>query len=183
MLVKKSCKTCGSVFTGGPNAKWCESCRNTTPPRRRKIGSLDRCAVCGGWYSVKSGPDKYCGDGCRKKSQNEINSCLYGKNKEAWIERAKLRYHKKIKGDDMKKITYEPTGINNFHNCAPLNLFVKGEPEDNSYEGPIYRISKSQAGKLEKHFCGIKDCQCPKGAVIHLDADETEFGIRVKWCS
>lgn len=81
------------------------------------------------------------------------------------------------------RIVYEPTGINNFHNCGPITLIVKGGKEADSYEGPIYRINKAQAKRLENHFCGMSDCHCPKGAVIQLDPDGLEFGIPAKWCN
>ena len=83
------------------------------------------------------------------------------------------------------KITYEPRGINNFHNCAPLQLVVPGKKEE-SPEGELYVISTDQGRKIEKHFCGMKSCGCPKGAAIQLDWDSdhrpTKYGILVNWC-
>ena len=79
------------------------------------------------------------------------------------------------------KITYEPIGINNFHDSPNINLIVSGETAT-GFDDPVYLISKAQARRIEKHFCGITDCRCPAGAAIQLDESGTEFGIRVKWC-
>lgn len=80
------------------------------------------------------------------------------------------------------KINYEPTGINNFHNSPPICLVISGNI-DNSMGYPLYTISKGRAKKLADHFCGIKDCRCPGGAVVELDQDGTVFGIRTDYVS
>jgi len=79
------------------------------------------------------------------------------------------------------KITYSPTGINNFHNSSDINLIISGEITE-GHSGPVYRISRGQAMKITKHFCGVIDCRCPHGAAEQLDPDGTEYGIRVGYC-
>jgi len=77
-------------------------------------------------------------------------------------------------------VTYEPAGINNFHNSPAINLRESGEKSE--FDGPVYRISKRQAVRVENHFCGITDCHCAHGAVQQLNEDGTEFGIPAKYC-
>jgi hypothetical protein len=83
----------------------------------------------------------------------------------------------------MKNIIIDPDGINNFHNCAPITVRVNGETM--KYPGDfgadvVYYISKRQARRIEKHFCGITDCQCPAGGVVvQINAEGTEWGLRV----
>ena len=79
------------------------------------------------------------------------------------------------------KITYQPTGINNFHNSKALNLVISGEKAEGN-SGTVYIISKGQARKIENHFCGITDCHCPHGAVEQMDPDGAEWGLRVGYC-
>jgi hypothetical protein len=80
------------------------------------------------------------------------------------------------------KITYSPTGINNFHNSNPINLVVSGEKTRDYSDREVYRISKRQAQRAMNHFCGITDCRCPHGAVVGLDQDDHEFGLPIKYC-
>lgn len=81
------------------------------------------------------------------------------------------------------KTSYAPTGINNFHNSAAINLNISGEKTNGTcYDGPVYRISASQAKKIQAHFCGVTDCRCAHGAVDQLNESGTEWGIRVDWC-
>lgn len=78
----------------------------------------------------------------------------------------------------MKKITIEPKGINNFHNAPALTVRVSGV-EVQGFGERIYRISKRQARRIERHFCGISDCRCPAGGVvIETSANGDEFGLR-----
>lgn len=87
------------------------------------------------------------------------------------------------------RIQYEPTGINNFHNSSGINLIVSGELSISKMgtDEQCYKISISQAKRIEKHFCGMKDCHCSKGATIIQDIDRdykvTEYGILCKWCN
>lgn len=85
----------------------------------------------------------------------------------------------------MKKlVSYNPEGINNFHNCPPINLRVDTDKMDytTGYGEALYVISASQNRRLEKHFCGMSSCECPKGGSLQLDADGTLFGIHKSWC-
>lgn len=79
------------------------------------------------------------------------------------------------------KIYYEPDGINNFHNSDGLHFIVSGQK---LYDGEdeVYVISKGQANRAMRHFCGITDCRCPAGAVRQLNEDETLWGLPVKYC-
>lgn len=74
--VKKSvvrirvCRECGREFPGGPRAWYCPDCRaerrreagarHKRSGTQRPLGSMDKCAVCGKEYVVKSGVQKYC---------------------------------------------------------------------------------------------------------------------------
>jgi hypothetical protein len=80
----------------------------------------------------------------------------------------------------MRKITYAPTGINNFHNSRPLVLVISGREVEGD-TGMLFTISKGQAKKIERHFCGVIDCRCPAGAAIQLNEVGTLFGIRSEW--
>lgn len=80
------------------------------------------------------------------------------------------------------KITYQPTGINNFHGSQPIVLVVSGEKTE-GYSGSVYRISNRQARKIENHFCGITGCGCAHGAVEQLNEEATEYGIPVRYTS
>lgn len=77
------------------------------------------------------------------------------------------------------KVSYLPTGINNFHNSAAINLVVS---PDTIEGGTMYRISASQQKRIEKHFCGVSDCRCACGAAQQLNQEGTEWGIFTKWC-
>lgn len=70
-----SCKTCGQVFRGGPNAQHCPVCRAERIAAQlrdyhrryrrglqRKIGSIDVYATCGATYTVANGPQTKCTD-------------------------------------------------------------------------------------------------------------------------
>ena len=81
------------------------------------------------------------------------------------------------------KVSYRPTGINNFHNSPTIDLVISGEVTIGIQDAPVYRISKRQGLRIEDHFCGVSGCGCPKGGVDQLDQDGTEFGIPVDWCN
>jgi hypothetical protein len=78
------------------------------------------------------------------------------------------------------KIKYQPSGINNFHNSASINLRISGAVDGNT---GLYKISARQAAKLANHFCGITDCRCPGGAVQQLDPDGLSYGINPRACA
>ena len=77
------------------------------------------------------------------------------------------------------KLTYKPTGINNFHTAPAITLIVSGETAD--FNGPVYRINTRQAKRIQNHFCGITDCRCPHGAVIQLNEAGTEYGLPIAY--
>lgn len=78
-----------------------------------------------------------------------------------------------------RKVSYEPKF--NFHNSSPINIVIDDEDTyEWSYSGKVYCISKAQARRIEKHFCGMSDCGCPKGDVTGLNQEGTEFGVPVK---
>lgn len=66
----KICTICGASFSGGPAAKYCPNCRQDRQKIRaeqyrktgfkRKLGSMDKCVICGAEYVVESGLQKYC---------------------------------------------------------------------------------------------------------------------------
>lgn len=78
-------------------------------------------------------------------------------------------------------VNYELTGINNFHNADAISLRITGKKEQ-GFDGEVYIISKGQARRLEKHFCGVTGCGCAKGAIEELNAEGTAFGIPVRFC-
>ena len=80
------------------------------------------------------------------------------------------------------RVSYLPTGINDFHNSGAINLIVSADDIDTITGYAMYRITARQARRIEKHFCGVFGCHCAHGAVQQLDADGTECGIFVKWC-
>lgn len=72
-LYLRTCRTCGTVFSGGPRAQYCPECRvvqkayansthraNKRDGKVREIGSIDICERCGNAYVVKGGLQKYC---------------------------------------------------------------------------------------------------------------------------
>ena len=97
----RTCKDCGMEFYGGPRARRCPDCaykaQQETSKRHKKsgtmrpLGSMDRCAVCGKEYTVKSGRQKYCSDLCMRKGVLE------------WQREHKKGYNK-ISGQHAKKI-------------------------------------------------------------------------------
>lgn len=66
----RTCTVCGREFPGYPSSRYCPECGaerkrevNAKCKRmgpRRPLGSMDKCAVCGKEYVVKSGLQKYC---------------------------------------------------------------------------------------------------------------------------
>ena len=67
------------------------------------------------------------------------------------------------------------------HNSGTLSLVVSGKI---LYE--CFLISKYQAEKVAKHFCGIESCDCPEGQVEILGLDRghkpTAWGLSVDFC-
>lgn len=74
--IKKDCKDCGAEFwTHSANAKRCSKCaevekqeakmRYSKRGKRRSLGSIDRCVLCGKEYTVTSPTQRYCSSECR----------------------------------------------------------------------------------------------------------------------
>ncbi len=78
-------------------------------------------------------------------------------------------------------VLYKPDKINNSHDRDELKLYPSKEVFIWN-DQPICLLSKYQAKRLEKHFCGINGCQCTSGAAIQLDEEGNLWGIRVDWC-
>ena len=95
------CADCGMEFFGGPRARRCPDCaykaaqetsrRHKKTGTARPLGSLDKCAVCGKEYTVKSGRQKYCSDACQREGVL------------AWQREHKKGYNK-VSGQDIKKM-------------------------------------------------------------------------------
>ena len=79
----------------------------------------------------------------------------------------------------MKTKTYEPTGINNFHNSDPIHIRVRETIE--THMGALYPITTSQERRIRLHFCGVRDCRCPQGAV--QEYEQGKYGVYAKWVS
>jgi len=76
------------------------------------------------------------------------------------------------------KIEINPK-VNNFHRRSGIYCIVSGA-EVKGFGEKIYRISKSQARRIEQHFCGVTGCGCNKGAaVIETTPEGTEYGLRI----
>lgn len=75
------------------------------------------------------------------------------------------------------QITYHPKW--NFHNAQPINLRVSRIEEDHGHRKAY--ISKAQARRLAKHFCGITDCRCNSGGLIPENEEGTEFSIELPY--
>lgn len=81
----------------------------------------------------------------------------------------------------MKKIiTIEMSGRLNFHNSSPLKIIVDTEKTVQGEDGGLlYAISKSQARRIDRHFCGISECICGSGPVVEYN--QGQFGISTKF--
>ena len=80
----------------------------------------------------------------------------------------------------MKTIKINPTGINNFHNSGPLAVRVTGQMALGMGED-LYVISRQQALRIKKHFCGVTGCRCPAGGVVvETSSDGNKFGLRIR---
>lgn len=89
VLTSKVCRTCGTVFTGGPRAWYCPECRHARRLEKmrgynaaiaagttRKIGSTSMCENCGKPYTVTSGRQKWCPD-CRPEMIKQVDRELH----------------------------------------------------------------------------------------------------------
>lgn len=73
MLQDRKCKDCGCTFTGGPRAYYCTSCRyerqkkvqreskaRARKGQTRKLGSIDKCEMCGNPYVINAALQRFC---------------------------------------------------------------------------------------------------------------------------
>jgi hypothetical protein len=99
---------CGTAFIGHPKSLYCERCaweaekeaakkyRDEGP--KRKLGSIDKCEVCGKEYVVKSGAQRFCKDCAEnaikeksRKRKREYNKTVYAeKRKENRAQRVRV---------------------------------------------------------------------------------------------
>lgn len=94
------CQDCGVEFSGGPRARRCPACRYKAQQEtsrkhkqngaKRPLGSIDKCVICGGEYTVVSGRQKYCSEACQRKGVLE------------W-QRAHKKGYDKASGQNVKK--------------------------------------------------------------------------------
>lgn len=112
-LFQKTCLECGETFEGGSAAKYCLACRYVRQLQAaarcrklgsmRKIGSVDKCQICGAEYTVKSPNAMYCKkcrdlgvkaddefyqkrDESKTERQKEVEA-LYDKKQKEWAEK------------------------------------------------------------------------------------------------
>ena len=76
----------------------------------------------------------------------------------------------------MKTLTISIEGRNNFHNARPINIRYRDEqiatdPWGEHGGGEVIILTDSQARRLGKHFCGMRDCTCGSGVVWMWDTD------------
>lgn len=95
-LKPRVCQDCGVEFMGGARAKRCPVCSAQAranykrKPVARHLGSIDKCALCGSEYVVRSGRQKYCSEECQHTAVKE------------WQREHKKGYAK-MSGQDVKK--------------------------------------------------------------------------------
>lgn len=66
----------------------------------------------------------------------------------------------------MKTYKYDPKF--NFHNQPPIRLKIDLSQAVNEPETLIV-LSKSQAKRIRKHFCGVTGCQCNGGQTYEIE--------------
>lgn len=101
------CRMCGKEFLGGPRAFYCPDCRiirtkeaqkrfRQGKTAKRKLGSVDKCELCGNEYIVTAGRQKYCSEKCQHEAglllQKEYKSAY---NKETEQTKKKLEKNSK----------------------------------------------------------------------------------------
>lgn len=84
VLRERTCKICGSSFTGYPRSFFCPECSAERKKHQKKIykqrkpsrplGCVDVCENCGKEYIVKSGLQKYCSDCAKNKVAENIRA-------------------------------------------------------------------------------------------------------------
>lgn len=95
-LRMRVCRQCGIEFMGGPRAWYCPTCRierqreqgrkckqRQRKGQTRRLGSIDKCEVCGKDYIVNSANQRYCPD-CAPERYKEVDR----EQSRGWLQRA-----------------------------------------------------------------------------------------------
>lgn len=112
---ERICIECGSKFQGGPRASYCPDCRaerikaqgrayarkkRNAPEQIRKMGSIEKCEICGADYMVASARQRYC-EGCKKKADLEWQK-NHKKEIEYWKQPQRQEYRNKMRETKIK---------------------------------------------------------------------------------
>jgi hypothetical protein len=82
-----------------------------------------------------------------------------------------------------RKVSYSPKF--NFHNSSPITIIIDDERTENwSYADENFRyiISKRQAKRISDHFCGMRECRCPKGEITDNSPEGDSFLVPARNC-
>ena len=66
----------------------------------------------------------------------------------------------------------------NFHNQKPIT--VRSRRIKSEHGSVRLYLSKSQAARLAKHFCGVTDCTCNSAGIVEETEDGTLFSINIR---
>lgn len=110
-LRMRVCRQCGIEFMGGPRAWYCPTCRierqreqgRTCKQRQRKgqtrrLGSIDKCEVCGKDYIVNSARQRYCPD-CAPERYREVDR----EQGRGWLKRAVEKHGENYLKEHMRR--------------------------------------------------------------------------------
>lgn len=110
-LRMRECRQCGTEFMGGPRAWYCPSCRaerrreqGTLSKRRerkgqtRKIGSTDKCEVCGTKYTVNAANQRYCPN-CAPERIREVDR----EQSRGWLKRAVEKHGEEYRQEHLRR--------------------------------------------------------------------------------
>ncbi len=110
-LRMRGCRQCGTEFMGGPRAWYCPTCRierqresgrkcrqRTIKGQTRRLGSIDKCEVCGKDYIVNSARQRYCPD-CAPERVREVDR----EQGHGWLKRAVEKHGEEYFKDHLKR--------------------------------------------------------------------------------
>lgn len=110
-LRMRVCRQCGIEFMGGPRAWYCPTCRierqreagrkcrhRTIKGQTRRLGSIDKCEVCGKDYIVNSARQRYCPD-CAPERVREVDR----EQGRGWLKRAVEKHGEEYFKDHLKR--------------------------------------------------------------------------------
>lgn len=113
-IYKRICQSCGITFDGGPRAWYCPNCRIERHRKQdreskirqkngtnRKIGEKYPCDICGEYYILSGGAQRYCSE-CAKKHLKELDNLQSREWNTAHKE--KIDEYKKAEKERCKKI-------------------------------------------------------------------------------